>query len=266
MFMKRIFFGAFCLLLLAGCITHQGSYKEKNELALKQMKTMPLPRWMYQRPTGNYVIGLSHKTKNPAAMQDAAKQSAAVNLSRNTDAIAIVNTATANSSQMLSSGSVHFNLVVSASPQLLKQKFTALNLVDECTYYENYIGLYSTTATSVGEQWTAETTQPRPSWADDLGLKLTDTQVISRAFGRSSDMILAWDKAMDAARQNIAQYLEKEVMGGVISTGTKVEKKISVETRIRVGKMCVSRSHVEAQIANSLLSYFVYVEVVMDRK
>jgi hypothetical protein len=70
---------------------------------------------------------------------------------------------------------------------------------------------------------------------------------------------------VDAARQEIAQYLEKEVLGGVLSRNDDVQTKVAVETRIKVGQMHVSRSHVETHIANSLLSYLVHVEVVMER-
>lgn len=254
-----------CVLLLAGCINKQVDYKEKNKNALQGMQTRPLPRWMYQRPADHYIVGMSHKSQDIDAMELAARQSAAVAYGRNTESIAIVNSATAQSSNVLSSGNAQFNLVVTASPELLRQKCDQLQLVDECTFYENYIGLYSPVSSSIGDDWKQLTTQPTPEWADNLGLEVSKTHVTARAFGRSSDLQLAWDKAMDAARQEIAQYLEKEVLGGVLSQNENVQTKVAVETRIKVGRMHVNKSHVEARIANSLLSYLVYIELVMER-
>jgi hypothetical protein len=263
--MRKTALWILCVLLLAGCINKQVDYKEKNKNALQGMQSRPLPRWMYQRPADHYIVGMSRKSKDVDATKLAAKQSAAVAYGRNTESIAIVNSASAQSSNMLSSGNSQFNLVVTASPELLRKKCDQLQLVDECTYYENYIALFSPKTSSIGDEWKQPQIQPKPAWTDQLGLEISKTQVTSRAFGRSSDLQLAWDKAVDAARQEIAQYLEKEVLGGVLSRNDDVQTKVAVETRIKVGQMHVSRSHVETHIANSLLSYLVHVEVVMER-
>ncbi|HHE38440.1 MAG TPA: hypothetical protein ENL20_07680 [Candidatus Cloacimonetes bacterium] len=253
------------LFFMIGCSTHR-SYEYYEKESIHKIEMQKLPEWIYYLPAeGDYIVGISKKSFEKEKMVESAKQMAAVSKSRNKGSFAIEKYASKDSEYILKEGKVKFRLNVSSSPQEIEKIFDTLNLVDETFFFDYYIGLFSTKRNDIENVHKKKYIANQPEWFSEEKIKIEGNTIFSYSSTSSYDLIVAWEKASEQTRLEIANYLEKEVQGMVESTNENIEKIIALETAKKIENMTITRSYIISEMKNSLLSYKVFLEMKMER-
>ncbi len=259
--MKKIFLILFVFILLVSCASPKPEVDHPK--VIKKIEQAALPGWAYQLPSaGNYVIGIAARSIYEDQMKDAAKQMAAVGLSRSKSSYTISKSAATTAEEFLTGGSASFKLIVSSSPQETERIYQNLELIDEEFYYGFYLALFSEKKTVLSENYKMRHVASFPDWYENDGLKIENNTIYSYASESSSDLITAWKKAAEKAQFEIGNYLEKEVQSILLSENDNVTTKIAIETRLKLTKMEVERSYITSELNDNLRSYKVYLEMV----
>lgn len=232
---------------------------------LKKVGMEALPCWLYQLPAeADYVVGIATRNFDQEAMLDAAKQMAAVMHSRNAGSFTITKFARTSGSDRLKEGKVRFQLNV-AEPETTQKIYENLNLIDETFLYDNYIALFSIENTQIDESYCKKQVQNFPEWFKKDNIIINEDAILSHSYESSHNLTLAWEKAAEKARLQLAEYLEKDVQSYVLSRNENIEKQIAIESSRKLLNMNISRSFIVMKNFDSLISYEVYLELNMER-
>lgn len=250
------------VIILLGCASHK-SEKVQTKI-VKKIEQEALPAWVYEIPAGkDYVVGIASRTVDAEQMKDAAKQMAAIILSRNKASYTIEKAASTEKEEIGQSGSAKFKLNVSASPQETQRIYQNLQVVDETFFYDFYLALFSETPDTLAGSYTSKYITNFPDWYEADGLKIVDSQIRSYAAESSSNLVNAWQKAAETARFELAKYVEKTVQSELLSENENITRKIAIETRLKMEEMHITRSFITSELQDNLRSYKVYLEMVL---
>ena len=115
------------------------------------------PFWVYQIPENeNTVVGISHLTFDEKKYIEAAKQMAAVMMSRNESSFVVDKYAETNSENIIKTGKAEFKLNVSSDPQKTEELFSKLKLITSYKYNGYFIGLFSLKNLKLPEKYKKE--------------------------------------------------------------------------------------------------------------
>ena len=262
--MKKIFFYFTAFVLVFGCASSDYFYYERSPV--HKIVGEPLPEWVYKLPEGNFVIGISRKTADKEEMIDAAKQMAAVIMSRNKASFTVDKSAYRNSEDIMKSGKAQLKINVSFSPKETEKIYSELKMADQTFYFNYFIALFSTSEITLNDDYKKKNYLPEPSWLAENKITKENHKLKTYVSATSSDLIIAWEKAAEKARLQIADYLEKNVEGLVKSKNEEIEKLITLETNKIIGNLRISRSYIRTEMKDSLIGYTVYLEMEMKRK
>lgn len=224
-----------------------------------------LPRWVYHLPDGSdYVLGIAPRSLDTGMMQESAREMAAIMYSRNHGSYTIDNTAITAREDPVRSGSADFRLNV-GSPDKAREYFDKLQLVDEAYSYEYYFGLFSLTGTKPEKKIREKLVPNFPDWFSEREIVDLDVVIKTCAQDRSYDLVIAWDRAAENARYELAKYLEKQVQAAIISLNEEIDKRIAIESNRKLVNMKITRSHIVTESHDNLLSYIVYLEMEMKK-
>jgi len=262
--MKKIFLLAFSFILFFAC-TESGRHYKKEYYPHK-IDVESLPKWTSQFPdNGNYVIGIAQKSFNPEDTEDAARQMASVMKCRNKGSYTIDKYASTESDFNLKDGVRRFKLNVCADPEDMKNLYENLKLIDQAELYGYFIGLYSLEGVEIAENYRQRIIGRFPDWFEDEKLIDTGDEIYVYQTESSSDLAVAWERAAENARQELAKYLEKDVLGAVTRTDEEIEKMINIESTKKLINMEITRSYIQSELEDALYSFKVYIEMKMIR-
>ncbi|MBC8384625.1 MAG: hypothetical protein H8E57_03790 [Candidatus Cloacimonetes bacterium] len=262
--MIKLIFVFVTLMIFFGCST-PGKYAYYEREAIHKVEMEKLPEWFYNLPmNGDFVVGISKKSYQKEEMIDSAKQMAAITKSRNQGTFAIEKFASKDTEDILKDGEALFRLNVSSSPEEIRKIFDSLKLTDEASFFDYYIALFSSNK-DLNDRFKQKYISNLPDWTTEKGVKIEDNFLLSFSKGSSYDLISAWEKAAEKARLELANYLEKEVLGMVENRNENIEKLISLETSKKISKMQITKCFVISEMKDSLLSYKVFIEMKMER-
>lgn len=250
------------IILLNACAPQKQHYKKES--FIHKIESGNLPTWVYELPVpGDYVVGIAQRSFDPEKTIADAREMATVIKCRNTGSYAIERFASAESSDIIKDGNVVFKLNVCSDPEEMQQIYEDLILVDEEHYYDFYIALFSRTDSTVANKYKTRIIANFPSWFEDRKIIDNEDTIITYARDSSSDLATAWERCAESARQQLAKYLEKDVLGGIYSLNDDVQKKINIETTRKLFRMEISRCFIQSEMKDALYSYKVYMEMTM---
>ena len=250
------------LLILLGCAS-QTEFEEVK--MIHKIEYPQLPGWVYELPTGDYVIGIARKSFDEGEMKDAAKQMAAVMKSRNEASYSIEKFASITTEDLLRDGKAEFRLNVSASPETTHNIYETLKMVDEVFFFDYYLALFSLQNDNVAEKYKKKFVANLPDWYERNKIAVENSHIISYASGSSSNLISAWESSAEIARLEIAKYIEKDVQSALISIDEEMEKSLALETTKKLIEMKIRRCFISSELHDNLRSYKVFMEMVMEK-
>lgn len=253
----------FLISLILGC--GSANYIEEQGTPKHKIHTESLPKWVHSLPSGiEYVVGISKLTYDEDKCIDAAKQMAAVMMSRNKSSFSIDKFAIEASEDVMQSGKASFTLNVSASPNRTNRIYNELVLIDSVKYQGNFIGLFSTMQT----QLPAEYNECKVASVPDIRPEIEETKnnIVVWTEGSSADLTTAWEKAADNGRTKIAGFLSNTVSGSVVSMNELTKKNIAVETSEIIKNLKISESFIQSELYVGLPLYRVYHKMTMEKK
>ena len=260
--MKKIFY-LLIISVIFGCVSRNYDYYERP--TIHKIVREPLPQWFYELPSENFIVGISQKTADEKNNIEAAKQEAAVTMSRNKASFTVNNFAERNSEDIMKSGKAELKINVSFSPTETNRIFSQLKLVDKTTYFDYFIALFSVSETLLDENSERKYYLFAPDWLAKNKILPTASGLNIYAAATSANLIDAWEKAAENARLQAADYLEKNVEGLVKSNNEEIDKLIALETNKIVGNLIIARSYIQTEMKNSLVGYKVYLEMEMKK-
>ncbi len=244
---------------MIGCASHKPEVKQPQ--IIKKIEQVSLPGWVFHLPpAGNYVIGIAARSFYEDQMKDAAKQMAAIIHSRNKASYAISKKASTTTDDYLRDGVAAFQLNVS-SPDETWKTYGNLQLVDEVFFHEFYLALFAEDTFAIDESYKDQILVITPSWYENEGLIVEEQTVKYHILESSSDLIAAWGRATEKARLQIAEYLQKNVQGRVLSENEQITKDVAIESRQKLKDLQISRSFISSELTDNLRSYKVYLEI-----
>ncbi len=259
--MKYVIF----ILMLISIWVAPSAEAQNSPGSVGQDRVVAIPRWLHELPEGDFTIGISHRERDVENMQAYAKQHATISKSRNDNSICIIKYTHQSSDLTHKDAEARFEINVSASPDSLMKIYEALELVDNYNLYENFVGIYSKQKRELSD-YHRETITPYldpQEFSEPIIEK--DTKVESYSTGSSTNLIRAWDRAAEVARNQLAAYVQKNVQSFVGRVDEKMHKDIAIETSIILGKMRISKSIITMEMVDNLLSYVVYLKIEMER-
>lgn len=254
------------MILAAVIILSCSSVQLQEKVSLPhKLETTMLPRWVYKLPPGtDYVIGIAPRSLDTGMMQESAREMAAIMYSRNHGSYTIDNTAITTREDPVRSGSAFFRLNV-GSPDKAREYFNKLQLIDEAYSYEYYLGLFSLNGTKPDNYYKEKLVPNFPDWFNEREIADQDGVIKTCAQDRSYDLVIAWDRAAENARFELAKYLERQVQAAVISRDEEIDKRIAVESNRKLVNMKITRGYIVTESHDNLLSYIVYLEMEMQK-
>ena len=253
------------LLLLSVVISISCSTQFINDYEKPHKKhiTERNPIWLYELPVGyDYIVGSAHLSPDSIATQDAAKEMAAVLKSRNTGSYTIQKATQTDSDYSIENGKATFNLNV-GDPDEAKRIFNNLNLIDSHKLNNYYIGLFADISSDINDNFKQLEMRGFPKWYRERALDDKQGYITTWAEASSYDLALAWEKAAEKARYQIADYLEKDITAAVINKNDDIKKDIAIETTRKLSHLEITRSYIITEEHDNLYSYKVYLEMKM---
>ena len=251
------------LLVLISC---QSTLQEKPGHPHHKHYTSNNPLWLYELPVGSdYIVGISTHSQDSLAMVEAAKEMAAVMMARNTGSYTIQKSTQTDSEDHAKNGKATFNLNVGA-PEEAKNNFSSLHLIDSHKLDQYFIGLFAESSKDIDPNYKKRSIRSFPKWYREKELDDTGGFVTTWVEAGSYDLGLAWEKAAEKARYQIADYLEKDVQANVINTNDDITKKIAIETTKLLTNLEITRSYIITEKIDTLYSYKVYLEMKMRKR
>ncbi len=251
------------MLLVINCSTSSRHYKKDS--FIHKYESLALPAWIYDSQGQDFVVGISRKSYNLEDMEDAAKQMAAVMKCRNEGSYTIEKYATTESEKLMGSGKVVFKLNVCADPEDMKRIYENLELIDQTEICGFFLGLYTIGGKNIENNYRKKSVQKFPDWFSEEKLIANDDVIYAYQTESSSDLETAWIRAAENARQELAKYLEKDVMGRITSIDDEFEKDIIIESTKKLVNMEITRSYIQSELKDALYSFKVYLELKMVR-
>lgn len=261
--MKRIILFFLISTLLLGCTkTQQHEIIPPHTPA---QRIMEVPVWFFEPPSGDYMLGMSRLSHLSINMEAAAFENAVVNYCRNRSSFLINKKALRESEILPAGGEAKFQLVVSSHPPMLYETKEKLKKLDHFWFYDMFVGLYGKTRTDTTRLiivLNEEIDAPNPEWFKN-GLRLKDNELFACVRADSHDGILAWNKALDACRLKMAEYIETEVTASIYHINEQEDKLLSLETTRKMGEMQLSRVYMRRYLSSGGPGYCVFLEMRM---
>lgn len=257
--MKKLLSIILISLFIVSCMNKKQIYKQN---LVNKIEVYPLPSWIYHTPN-DCIVGISHKSIDKEQMINSAKQMAAVIKSRNNSSFTVEKTASTTKEEILRSGKSDFKLNVSASPEETKQIYENLQLINFTMVHGYYIGLFSEINNK--EITSKFYVDKKPEFFEQNKLEVTDKYIVYYATFSSASLIKAWEEANEKARLEIAKYLQKQVQSAIINKNESIDKRISIETKMKLEKIELVESYVTSQLKDNLRTYQVYHKIRVKR-
>jgi len=264
--MKKLVWIVFCILLLASCAFHHKIKEAKNA---PQGRYLQVPRWFLSIPDGDFCLGFAKLTINDTAVKTSALQDATVTYCRNHNCYVVNKRAMRDTQINNGSGKQEFQVLVTSEPQQLYDIRDNLQLLDSFWFYDNFIGIYSINHSQVDttrvETWCDEAnTKNKPDWYTGE-LIINENQVYSDVFAGSSDLIDAWQKAIDKGRVELAGYNKIRVDASVWHINGKRDKMIALETSLKMNRIDFDKLSLKRYQGSGGPGYFVHLRMSMEK-
>jgi len=264
--MKKYFLVFLIIPLLVSCAGHQ---KELDHPEILKGRYLQIPQWFIDMPEGDFCLGFAKLTVNEEAIRISALQDATVTYSRNHNCYVVNKRAIRDTQINNDSGEQEFQVVVTSEPQQLYDIRDRLQLLDHFWFYDNFIGIYSLDHSLVDSTrvkiWCDESnTRSVPDWYYG-DLKVEDKQVYCDVSAISSDLIDAWQKAIDKGRVELAGYNKIKVDASVWHINGERDKLISLETSLKMNQIEIDKVHFRRYYGNGGPGYSAYLRMSIKR-
>lgn len=254
----------FILILISSCAVSNDKVHHTSGSG-GQDKVVAIPRWLHELPEGDFTIGIAHRERDEENMHIHAKQHATISKSRNDNSICIVKYTHQSSDLTHKDTEARFEINVSASPDSLVKIYEALLLIDSYNLYENFVGIYAYSKKELSDHHREIITPEFDPLEFAEPIIVKEEKLESYASASSTNLIRAWDRAAEQARNQLASYIQKNVESFVGRIDEKMHKDIAVETSIILGKMRISKGIITMEMVDNLLSYVIYLMIEMEK-
>ena len=93
---------------------------------------------------------------------------------------------------------------------------------------------------------------------------ISEKGIIYHSTACSSSLILAWEKAAEEARFEIAKYQQKNVQSAIINKNDNIDKRIAIETK-KILRTRIISSFITTELKDNLRVYKVYHQMILKR-
>ena len=264
--MRRLFLILIIIPLLTGCASQPRKAVIPEAPVGRYLK---IPQWFINIPEGDFTFGFAKLTVNKEAMMISALQDATVTYCRNHNCYVVNKRAIRDTQIGAGSGEQEFQVIVSSEPQQLYDIRDRLQLLDYFWFYDNFIGIYSLDHSLVDstrvEIWCDESnTQSVPDWYYG-DLKVEDKQVYCDVYAISSELIDAWQKAIDEGRVQLAGYNKIKVDASVWHINDERDKLISLETSLKMNQIEIDKIYFRRYYGSGGPAYSVWLRMSMEK-
>lgn len=262
--MKKLLLIILVFLTIFGCaFSGRDDYKTKQK-DKKFNNIIILPEWFFNLPDEDMVIGISLYETDIRRMIEAAKQDAAIQLTKNKSTIIISKRASIDdaTSDELQSRELEYDII--GDKKLLWKNYERLSLIDSHILFKNYyIALFSTKPVKgISNKLISNNGLNRPAWFKAEGLVVNDKADIGYfATAEASSLISAYNTALQKGRIAIGQYLEKEIKAMDKTANYLTERVITEETIERLNNISAQKVFVTSKLQKGKLVYTVFIEM-----
>jgi len=245
-----------CLILL-GC--YSGNRFQFDPYNPKiQYSELMLPSWLMHFPNSpDYAIGVSYVESDKSNMIKVAKEFASVQINRNKNSIIV------RKYSRTYSDHARFEVNVSSNVDNLQNCFDNLILIESAIVNNHYIALFklkNSTSVHYNNNLISNQTSKSPIWFKENKITAGD-QIYTTAESSSENLTIAFEKAFEKCRLQIADYLEKNIESILINYNNENKKFISIETDMLLSNLIITNIYISAKTYDSLSTYSVYVKM-----
>ena len=259
--MKKLLF-LLSFILLFGCNNSSTQKVNKVKKSKKKLAEIKLPYWFWNLPNNNSVIGISFVESDVKRMIEAAKQDAAIQLTKSKSAIIISKDALIDNFDGNNASSRKLEYDIVGSKKLLRKNYKKLSLIDSCLLFNNYyIALFSTKPIKSLNNNIESHQQKIPNWFKKEGLVISKKEVFYYASATSKSLDIAYSKCFQSGRMEIAKYLHKEVKAMDKITNDFTERVYTAETIKRLKDISSIKNYVSYSKVNGKIKYTVYMKI-----
>ncbi|MCF7911029.1 MAG: hypothetical protein K9M99_00750 [Candidatus Cloacimonetes bacterium] len=264
--MKKLLWLVIMILLISSCAQH---CKSQSPAAKAQGRYIKVPRWFTSMPQGDFCLGFAKLTVNEAAVKISALQDATVSYCRDHNCYVVNKRAIRDTQINNGSGEQEFQVLVTSEPQQLYDIRDNLQLLDYFWFYDNFIGIYSLNHSQIDttrvDVWCDEAnTKKSPEWYT-ADLTITEDQVYSDVYASSSDLIDAWQRAVDNGRVKLASYNKIKVDASVWHINGERDKMIALETSYKMNRININKLFLKRYQGPGGPGYSVHLRMSMDK-
>ncbi|MDP8211285.1 MAG: hypothetical protein RAO94_02920 [Candidatus Stygibacter australis] len=264
--MRRLFLILIIIPLLTGCASQPRKAVIPEAPVGRYLK---IPQWFINIPEGDFTFGFAKLTVNKEAMMISALQDATVTYCRNHNCYVVNKRAIRDTQIGAGSGEQEFQVIVSSEPQQLYDIRDRLQLLDYFWFYDNFIGIFSLGQTQIDSTridiWCEEAYPgSNPEWY--IGdLIVEEEQVLCDVHTTSSDLIDAWQKAVDKGRVKLAGYNKIKVDASVWHINNERDKLISLETSLKMNQIEIDKIYFRRYYGSGGPAYSVWLRMSMEK-
>ena len=260
--MKKIIYLFVILILFNGCTI---TIKKSNNAPKKkkQAKTIELPAWFWELPNNNCVIGISYFENDVHRMIEAAKQDAAIQMTKSKSAIIISKRASIDTFDESNEKIREVDYDVVGNKKLLRKNYNELSLIESTIIFNNYyIALFSTKPVkNLNNKIVSNFDKTKPDWFRNKGLVTKNNNVFFYSKASSSSLDNAFNKCLQKGRMSIGRYLKKEIKAMDKDTNNFTKRVFSQETIKRLNNITYLKNFVTYSKIDGKMKYTVFMKI-----
>ncbi|MEA1972197.1 MAG: hypothetical protein U9N34_02730 [Candidatus Cloacimonadota bacterium] len=256
--MKRLFY-IFLLLLLFGCM--KPTLQIKKKVRKKKNTIINLPHWFWELPNNDCVIGISFVESDIHRMIEAAKQDAAIQITKSKSAIIVSKRASLEYSDGDKMREVEYDII--GSKKLLRNSYNKLSLIESAILFNNYyIALFSTRPISkLKNNQISNKNMIAPNWFKKEGLEIKKKQILYFSKSTSHTLDKAFSKCLQKGRMSIGRYLKKEIKAMDKDNNTQSKRVFTQKTIKRLENISYQKNFISYNEIDGKMKYTVFMKI-----
>lgn len=249
-------------------LKHEADTKQQYQSSIDTLQ-ITIPSWILNVPAESLLsIGVSKKTKDNETMIEAARQQAAILLSRNKAAISITNSAYFDKETEKSeeSETVSFEHTASADTSLLMMLADSLQVLDHAYINDYYIGLFGINPVSITNRYITYRTLDNMIARFSEPIRRENCYLYANGFSRSADLSEAIENSFEKAQIQLSKYLRINTQSLTKVENDVVTNTVLLETTQRLDNIRLSCIYLRAIKQDNRISYLANTEIEMRKE